>query len=210
MQCECGRRRSSVHSQRRRRERRASAVAVQHNAQFSGPQARGPLSQWTEAWPTQPAIHRPLIASSEPRAARLRTRDRESEAANSVQRASRAGSTTQYCQGGQQLTPIGPNPHPHNVHCHVLSAGSCSRALPIIPSARAAAPISELSCLASSTSLVSLPAHVQHIPPVSLPAHPPFSRPTPTPVEPTSVAMGAKARPPLVAESFDHAVRLFA
>ena len=25
------------------------------------PQARGPLSQWTEAWPAQPAIHRPLI-----------------------------------------------------------------------------------------------------------------------------------------------------
>jgi hypothetical protein len=54
--------------------------------------------------------------------------------------------------------------------------GSCSRALPIIPSVWAVAPISELSC-------------PQLIPPSSLT--------TPTPVESTSVAMGLRrANPP--------------
>jgi len=36
----------------------AAAAAVKHTqrARSPDPQARGPLSQWTEAWPTQPAI----------------------------------------------------------------------------------------------------------------------------------------------------------
>ena len=72
-------------------------------------------------------------------------------------------------------------------------ADSCSRARPIIPSARAAAPVF-LSSPAPSTSLQS---RSQRIPPVSLPAHPSFfAHDSNTPVEPTSVAMGLKTRPP--------------
>ena len=46
------------------------AAAVKHRvrARSPGPQARGPQSQWTEAWPTQPAITQAVLCCSTQRA----------------------------------------------------------------------------------------------------------------------------------------------
>ena len=44
------------------------AAAVKHTqrARSADPQARGPLSQWTEAWPTQPAITQAVALAGPP------------------------------------------------------------------------------------------------------------------------------------------------
>jgi hypothetical protein len=83
------------------------------------------------------------------------------------------------------------------------SASQCPLSCPIRWLVQQSAPHHPLC--AGCRSHISELFRSQHIPPVPLPAHPSFSRPTPTPVELTSVAMGLKTRPRLVAELFGHA-----
>ena len=55
--CCCSTQRAHTLRTPKHRSHFLASDAAQHNAHSSGLQARGPLSQWTEAWPTQPAIH---------------------------------------------------------------------------------------------------------------------------------------------------------